>query len=387
MVEKTMAKAGAFREEIVIRDAIHGDICLDRSAVAVLDSPQMQRLRFVRQLGTTYLTFPSAHHSRFEHSLGTYFLTKEICQRIIEDEEDLRHVILAGLLHDVGHSAFSHVSEPVVRRITGKSHEEIGIDKVRNGPLAEILEKQGYSVKKTCDLLAEKNRLGAVVWGDLGTDRIDYLLRDSYFCGVYFSGIDAQRLTKVMKISPEGLVIPYKDVSAVAESLLVSRHLMKTSIYTHHSVRIARDMLRKSLCECISKEIIGVYDLVDGADDFVLFSLVKSGDYLAKRVSQRKLYKRAYEMDFNQVNSKVLCELEDKLCDGLGSENFVICLPETQSSKISFKVDYHGKIRNLVEYSPLAAALQGSNSHETVLVASERRNREKIRRICQRVLE
>jgi uncharacterized protein len=381
-----MAITGPLREDIVIRDAIHGDIVLENGVTAVLDSPQMQRLRFVRQLGTTYLTFPSAHHSRFEHSLGTYFLTREICQRIIEDPDDLRHVILTGLLHDVGHSAFSHVSEPIVRKITGKSHEQIGIDKVRNTELSDILERNGYSVKKMCDLLAEKNKLGAVVWGDLGTDRIDYLLRDSYFCGVYFSGIDAQRLTKVMKISSEGLVIPFKDLSAVAESLLVSRHLMRTSIYTHHSVRIARDMLRKSLREGIAKGLLGVQDLIDGADDYILYSLVKKGDYLSTRVSQRRLFKRAYEIDYARATPKMLAELDSRLEDELGTENFVICLPETQSSKISFKIEYRGKIKSLVEYSPLARALQESNLHETVLVAADKKNRDKVRKACLKVM-
>ncbi|MFA6329553.1 MAG: HD domain-containing protein [Candidatus Micrarchaeia archaeon] len=382
-----MAKAGPLTEDLVIRDAIHGDITFESGMLAVLDSPQMQRLRYVRQLGTTYLTFPSAHHSRYEHSLGTYYLTKEICQRIMGDSEESRHVMLAGLLHDVGHSAFSHLSEPIVKKYTGKSHEEMGIERVREGKLADAIERHGYSVRKLCDILSEKNRLGAVIWGDLGTDRMDYLLRDSYFCGVYFSGIDAQRLIKVMKISDEGLVIPYKDVSAVAESLLVSRHLMRTSIYTHHSVRIAQEMLRKSLATCIGNGRLEIDELLDGADDHVLFSLVEKGDPLARRVSQRRLFKRSYETERVSDAKKALPELAEKLSDAIGAENFVISTPESSSKHISFKIQYRGKIRNLVEYSSLARALQESNSHETILVATDRKDRDKARKVCHEVLE
>ncbi len=382
-----MAKAGPLTEDLVIRDAIHGDITFESGMLAVLDSPQMQRLRFVRQLGTTYLTFPSAHHSRYEHSLGTYFLTQEICSRIMGDSEESRHVMLAGLLHDVGHSAFSHLSEPVVKKYTGKSHEDLGIERVKSGKLSETIERHGYSTRKICDILSEKNRLGAVIWGDLGTDRMDYLLRDSYFCGVYFSGIDAQRLIKVMKISDEGLVIPHKDVSAVAESLLVSRHLMRTSIYTHHSVRIAQDMLRKSLDMSIANGNLSVPELLNGADDYVLFSLVKKGDGLAKRVSDRRLFKRSYETERVQDAKKKMPELVEKLSDAIGEGNFVVSMPESASTQISFKIQYRGKIRNLLEYSALARALSQSNAHETLLVATDRKDRDKARKVCHKVLE
>lgn len=381
-----MAKAGPLTEDLVVRDAIHGDICIGRDLLPVLDSPQVQRLRYVRQLGTTYLTFPSAHHSRYEHSLGTYFLTQEICQRIMGDSEESRHVMLAGLLHDVGHSAFSHLSESIVQKYTGKSHEDLGVERVKSGVLAETIEKNGYSVRKLCDILSEKNRLGAVIWGDLGTDRMDYLLRDSYFCGVYFSGIDAQRLIRVMKISDEGLVIPHKDVSAVAESLLVSRHLMRTSIYTHHSVRIAQEMLRKSLAASVENGNLAIGELLNGCDDYVLFSLVKKGDGLARRVSERRLFKRAYETEHFDDAKKLLPELSEKLSDAVGEDNFTVSTPELASKSISFKIQYRGKIRNLVEYSDLARALSQANSHETLLVATDRKYRDKARKVCQKVL-
>jgi len=381
-----MAKAGTIADGLVIRDAIHGDISIESGMLSVLDSPQMQRLRFVRQLGTTYLTFPSAHHSRYEHSLGTYFLTQEICQRIMGDSDDSRHVMLAGLLHDVGHSAFSHLSEPIVKKYTGKTHEDLGIELVK-GVLAQAIEKNGYSVRKLCDILSEKNRLGAVIWGDLGTDRMDYLLRDSYFCGVYFSGIDAQRLIRVMKISDDGLVIPHKDVSAVAESLLVSRHLMRTSIYTHHSVRIAQEMLRKSLATSVENGNLPVSELLTGCDDHILFSLVKKGDFLARRVSERKLFKRSYETERLKDAKKLLPELEAQLCDAIGEQNFIIATPEASSTQINFKIEYRGKTRNLVEYSSLARALSSANTHETILVATDRKSRDKARKVCHKVLE
>ena len=374
----------------VVRDAIHGDIELGGDFLAVLDHPAVQRLRFVRQLATAYLVYPSAHHSRFEHSLGTYHLAGELCDRIVADKEKARHVRLAALLHDVGHSAFSHLSEPIVKGLAGKNHEQLGLDLIASGEFGEKISDAGFSVSKLCDILRGKDPAGAIVCGDLGVDRIDYLLRDAYFCGVSYSVIDAQRLLQTMKLSGKELVIPIKGLKA-AESLLVSRYLMLTTVYLHHAVRIAQEMLRKAISKALEADELEVEDLTSGTDDFLLQSMARGGNLLARRVAQRNLFKRAYSAQMSsdvgqKEGEKLVEDLDEALADELGRENFVISPFQAHSSDISFRVEDGKKTGNLVEYSALARALEAEKVERTLIVATDADNRIKAAKIAQGIL-
>ena len=378
----------AAAEKTVIRDAIHGDIELDGGVLSILDEPAMQRLRYVRQWATTYLVFPSARHSRFEHSLGTYCLTRMLCGRLIADADEAAHVSIAGLLHDAGHPAFSHLSEVVVHGLTGKDHEQLGIDIVSSQPLSAALEKRGYSVSKIVSILSGKDRHHALIGGDLGTDRMDYLLRDAYFCGVNYSTVDASRLINTLKLSAGELVVPAKGLRA-AESLLVSRHLMMSSVYYHHAVRIASKMLRKAIRISMEDGGLTVGDLCNGTDDHLLFSMAKSGSRLARMLTQRRLFKRALskplsvpKASWQRESEKVARELEGEF----GEESVVVCSPVIHSSGVSLHTDAFGKSESLAEASGLVKALTASESAPELIVACEPALMEKVAKAAARLI-
>ena len=373
-------------EETLIRDAIHGDIALDSSVMAILDTPALQRLRYVRQLATAYQVFPSAHHTRFEHSLGVYHLTRLMCDRLVEDEEKARHVAMAGLLHDIGHSAFSHLSEPVVKAACGKGHEELGIAKIMAQPLASDLERHGYSVSVLQKILSGKDKHSAIISGDLGTDRMDYLLRDAYFCGVQYSVIDAKRLISIIKYRGNDLVIPKKGIEA-AESLLVSRNLMISSVYYHHAIRIGQEMLRKALSLSMLRGELTDKALINGTDDHLLYSLVDKGSYLALRLSQRKLFKRAVMHQFARDSKpsewqRAARDIDAALSEKIGLENYVIAQPSIHSSEISFLAETDDGLAPLVEVSPIARALTLRNTEQTLIVACDNSRKDVVSKAC-----
>src|ERR1035441_551033 len=112
-----------------IRDPIHGNIELGQTECAIIDTPEMQRLKYIRQLDLSYLVFPGANHTRFEHSLGTMQVSKILFSGTLgKSEPEFSYV---GLLHDIGHGPFSHLSEPYLEKKLGKNHEQIGVDRIR----------------------------------------------------------------------------------------------------------------------------------------------------------------------------------------------------------------------------------------------------------------
>ena len=107
-----------------VHDPIHGPIHLDQLAIDLINTPEVQRLRGLRQLGATHLIFPSANHTRFEHSIGTMHLARELGKHLGMGEEELELVTAAGLLHDIGHGPFSHATEDIMVHKLGMTHEE-----------------------------------------------------------------------------------------------------------------------------------------------------------------------------------------------------------------------------------------------------------------------
>src|SRR5512146_1567800 len=185
----------------IIRDPLWDNIRLDRAAVAVLDTPPVQRLRYIRQLGHAFLVYPGATHTRFEHALGAYHLTcralgsladRGELDRVPEDERVA--VRLAALLHDIGHYPFSHALEEA----GFPSHEAQGVAKLGEGDLRRRLEEIGGP-----GLAAEigalirgvsASPLQGLISGSLDLDKIDYLSRDARMCGVPYGAVDVDRL-------------------------------------------------------------------------------------------------------------------------------------------------------------------------------------------------
>jgi hypothetical protein len=288
----------------VIKDAVHGDIPVSDAELKLIDTPEMQKLREIRQMAVAYLVYPGANHTRFEHSLGTMHITGQICGNLPISEDEKKAMRAAALLHDVGHTAFSHESESILISKKKGNHEERGVGRIRNGRIGEVLEENGYEVEDVCSIIAEKGSSGIINFA-LGSDRMDYLLRDSHYTGVAYGVIDCGRLVHTIKLKDGEAVVEWGGIEA-AESLLIARFLMFSSVYYHHAVRIASAMLRSSVESALDDGDISLEELLS-CNDAELGAALEGGKRsgeLIGRIRRRELYKRAYELEFYRLNEK-----------------------------------------------------------------------------------
>lgn len=368
---------------MIIRDAIHGGIEVNVLEEKILDHPLVQRLRHVRQLSLVHLVYPSALHTRFEHSLGSMHLSGKLAQRLGLPAEQVQTVRLAGLLHDVGHGAFSHSSDRLLIAKTGRTHEMRGMDLVEKSELKDILEQNDVSVTRLRQCFEGRDG-GALITSELGCDRMDYLLRDAYFTGVSYSLMDHQRLLETFALHNGQLVIQEKGAVA-AESLLVSRHLMFNAVYLHPTVRICEAMVEDLLENALEAGQISLEQIGHGTDDDVLSELAAKGNPLAKRLLERKLFKKAFVLQMAHQSPEDAKQLHDRLKDaltkaGLEQNQFVICLPPERKVHEGIQVlTKNGQVLPLEKMSNLVSALNAPSSRDTLMVACEKGLEQKVR--------
>jgi len=292
----------------IIKDPVHGYVEVDAFARALLDSPALQRLRYVRQLGFSHLVYPGANHSRFEHSLGTMHLAGVASTRFGLSDEDRKLVVAAALLHDVGHGPFSHASEPVMQALLSRSHDEITA--IVDARFGASLDAAGIDPAALCAVVKGNHPLSGILHGDLDVDRMDYLLRDAYYTGAPYGTVDAHRLIRNLLYLPEGIVLDENGINA-AESLLIARTLMRPAVYFHHVSRIAECMFHLAMLEHtrgMSRH--GVETLLSMDDASCMLALQGSDSPVARelmnRIYERRLYKRAIYTGQEQVNATEL---------------------------------------------------------------------------------
>ncbi len=237
-----------------IRDPVFGYIGVTEVEKNIIDTPFVQRLRRIKQLSVTDIAYPGGNHSRFSHAIGTMNLAGRIVEslRRVEEipDEDWQLVRLAGLLHDIGHGPFSHSSESVLSSELGLSHENIGEKVIRESSLADEIEKQGFKPGEIAELVfgepSSEKYLKQIVTSQFDADKMDFLLRDSYFTGVEYGRIDIQRLIQAMEVIDGNIAIDRKALSAL-ETFMIARYEMFLNVYYHHAVRAAEIMLRKAM--------------------------------------------------------------------------------------------------------------------------------------------
>ena len=181
-----------------IKDSVHDHIAVEGVAEDLLDTPPVQRLRRIRQLGTAELVYPSANHTRFEHSLGVYHLATRALDQLGIGGRQAERVRAAAVLHDVGHSPFSHNLEELVARRTGRMHDEID-DILESGEVARVLALHDIDPGRVAGLVAGEGELGQLVAGELDVDRMDYLVRDAHHTGVPYGTIDTGRFVRALR--------------------------------------------------------------------------------------------------------------------------------------------------------------------------------------------
>lgn len=227
----------------VMRDPVHGYINVEYQIIwDLINAPEFQRLRRIHQLGGTYQVYHGAEHSRFSHSVGVYELVRNIIEKVaglkdVLSEFEVVALLCAGLLHDVGHGPFSHAFEAV----TSVNHEEftdriILEDTHINKILRETSEDLPQLVADIIAHRAERKLLTQIISSQLDADRMDYLLRDSYFTGVSYGEFDLNRIIRTLKVVDDQIVVKESGIHAV-EDYIMARYQMYWQVYLHPTSR------------------------------------------------------------------------------------------------------------------------------------------------------
>ena len=342
--------------EKFVRDPVHGSIVLSTAEARLLDSGPLQRLRGIFQVGLAWLAYPSARHSRFEHTLGVRHVAGRILDRLEEGRgrryrpEDCAAVLGAALTHDVGHGAFSHASEALIAEHPAyagqlppgtRAHEVAGALLVEREPLRSRLAGMGADARVVAALIRQSDddrrtllaagfpsELLGVISGPFDADKLDYFARDSYFSGLP-SLVDLDRIMQTMTITPAGeLGITLAGASAL-EALLYSRIAMHAHLYGHQKVLAGESMIRGIIEELVGPAVDGRVGSAGrgtltlrgrgGAPRAVGFRLV--ADYLRvedraflvaptdqphvadlqDRILRRDMLKRAFSLSYDQM--------------------------------------------------------------------------------------
>jgi hypothetical protein len=243
----------------IVNDPVHGfinityPICFD-----LIEHPYFQRLRHIRQLGLTYLVYPGANHTRFQHALGAMHLMETAIAVLRAkghpiSEEEAEAASVAILLHDIGHGPFSHSLEFSVAQ--GVNHEIIS-----KCFMVELNRQFDNRLQLAIEIFSntyQKRFLHQLVSGQLDMDRMDYLCRDSFFTGVTEGTIGSERIIKMLNIVNDQLVVEAKGIYSI-EKFLIARRLMYWQVYLHKAVLAAEQLLIKMLSRARELIVLGV---------------------------------------------------------------------------------------------------------------------------------
>lgn len=323
------------KEDKVIRDPIHEYIRIDLEIIwKTIATKEFQRLRRIRQLGATFQVYPTGEHSRFSHSLGVY----EIVRRMVNENDDIRNnltdyekvcVMLAGLLHDIGHGPFSHSFESISKI----NHEKYTLAIILGGSeVNEVLKtadpRLPETVAKIIDHSHPNKLLTQMISSQLDADRMDYLLRDSYFTGTSYGKFDLERILRTIRVENKVLVVKESGIHSI-EDYLMARYHMYWQVYLHPISRSfeavleslfkrfydlaqtnpevrARYPMFESLLLKNSPDIEDLFYLDENACYYGFSLMSQDSDFILRDLSQRILHRRLF--DYGDVKNLFVYE-------------------------------------------------------------------------------
>lgn len=321
----------------IIRDPIHGYIGLTELEVKLLDTQPLQRLRRIKQLANAHLVYPGAIHTRLDHSPGVLHVAHRLAGQLEFDDPQKELVRLAALVHDVGHSAFSHVGEKAVLHYskeelknapknTGEAevHELVTREVLLHHP--SVKDVLGDKRNQVANLLAsdETTAQKAAISGPLDADKLDFLLRDSYFAGVKYGAFDLERIIHTVQMVKSGdesyIGVMHKGKDALA-SYRLARYLMHAQVYQHHARLAADGMLIRAIQLASQRQKLDVkaftlrqadLEFLNAYlryDDFTLLATLRDCkdaqiSELARRIQSRALFKCAWELNLTEFKSR-----------------------------------------------------------------------------------
>ncbi len=351
-----------------IKDAVHDHVSIDGVARDLLDTPAVQRLRHVSQLGTVSLVYPSANHTRFEHSIGVYHLADRALDHLGIEGKAAERIRAAAMLHDVGHTPFSHNVEPIVHHETGQYHDDVD-DLLGTGAVARVLSEHGLNPDRIAELVSGEGRYGAIVSGELDVDRMDYLVRDAHHTGVPYGTIDHGRLVRELTFHDGELVLAEGNVQT-AESLLLARALMNATVYKHHVARISKATLRRATGRLLDETGLDADRLrrMDDHDLLVALRNCEATADAAAQIAERNLHKRAVWAEIDDVPETIIdadfetvreFEAEIAADANVGPTDVIVDVPGRPTMReSSTRVMVGGETRRLDRQSPLVEALR-----------------------------
>jgi len=345
-----------------ISDPLYGFIKVFPHELKLIDSRPFQRLRYVKQLGVAYLVFPSAQHTRFEHALGVLHISDRLGEILKLSDRDRKILRIAGLIHDIGHPPFSHTTEVLLPG--ERTHEDFTERIIRETELYGILLEE-FSEEEVEKLIRialgkpdgeEEKLLSEIITGEFGSDRMDYLRRDAYFCGVSYGFFDYERLLSTTVVEKGRLLVDISGLRAL-ENFLISRYFMYVQVYFHRVVRI----LSIHLIELVKK-------LFSPESFCEIEEFIKYNDAsFISRVFEKEELKEDFERIFGRKHFKTLLSTEDRATFESVKELLLKNIPsEALRFDELFKRPYEGTIlvrdaskeRKVEEVSPLVASLK-----------------------------
>jgi HD superfamily phosphohydrolase len=402
-----------------IYDPVHHFIELTAAEARLLDSPVMQRLRRLRQLGLAYLAFPSAEHSRFSHALGALAMGTRAFDSLVRygseffvNEADAvyqRRLVRAALiLHDIGHGPFSHACEAVL----GVRHEERTRALLALPEMRAHLADLGVDEQHVHDLILGSPQtpypvLAEIVSGpNLDADRMDYLLRDAYFTGVSGGRYDVDQLVGSLRIfdpstnSGQGsrrvMGIDRRGVVAL-ESFVLARYMMFASVYFHHTTRMFERTLQRVLRELWpDARALDSIDEFLRWDDFRVLNELRDSTSEAARALRERIRLYAVAAEFNaehDLRTYYACHnaLLERYGDAVWSDEqsqLIHRLPmQAEGNKTVWVGTASGGIVDAREASDLIAKLSGKAYWRKLFVERSRVDVEEARRICRQIAQ
>ncbi len=373
-----------------VRDPLWKDIPLSAGFKALLGSEVVQKLNRIKQLGPVHLLYPGAVHTRLDHSLGVFHLSRLILLRLLSNkvnspestpnfsDEGLTAFLAAALLHDVGHFPYAHALKDNIL----KSHESLGAQIIAGEPsLREIIESElKTSVEYVTQIIDDTLPCSepeilfyrSLLSGALDPDKLDYLSRDALFCGVPYGVQDAAYIIRHLKVNRETtLYLPLEAIGGV-EHLLFAKYSMYKNVYWHPKVRSATATIKKALFLALEEGSI-TQELLFNLDDESLYHLLEQKAppqvlNLAKRVHNNQLLEERGSVPYNAAYHTPLFsdklfrrEAEESLWKGLvksyphlSPQEVVIDIPEEVSFEANLLIELEDKsLKDFSEVDPL----------------------------------
>ena len=329
----------------IINDPIYGFITIPSSIIfELIEHRYFQRLRRISQMGMSYLVYPGAHHTRFQHAIGAMHLMQKAVQTLIFkgvkiSAEESEALYIAILLHDIGHGPFSHAMEHSI--VEGIDHESISLLF-----MSELNKEFNNRLTLAIQIFSDnyhRNFFYQLISGQLDMDRLDYLKRDSFFTGVSEGSINSERLISMLNVVADKLVVEEKGIYSV-EKFIIARRLMYWQVYLHKTSLVAEQLLTRLLKRAkylvtnevvinaskhlsfflnysITKKTINskILDEFANLDDNDIISAMKSWQYeddfvlsnISKMLLNRELLK--IEIQIEEFDKEYLSESKQKL--------------------------------------------------------------------------